>query len=157
MKNKKLKNFKKKIKKKKLKTYFKLFFFLIPHFIKATSNRQESAKVTDFDPISVHSFRHLPLLWALGGCQLPLWCKNMPFGKYKAPWRALLNYPKTFSSCTFIMRRKDNQGERYALKDQRSRSEVMVDWLRCGFKRTSAQSRKVVFFITSCIIQRNDL
>lgn len=99
----------------------------------------------DFDHISAHSFRHLPSLWALGGWQLPLWCKNMPFGKYTALWRALLNYPKTFSSCTFITPRKDKQGERHALKDRRSCSDVMVDWLRCGFKRTSAQSRKSVF------------
>lgn len=72
--------------------FFKTIF--ISHFAKPTSDRQEDAKMTDFDQISAHSFRHLPSLWALGGWQLPLWCKNMPFGKSTAVWRALLNYPK---------------------------------------------------------------
>lgn len=40
----------------------------------------------------------------------------MPFGKYMALWRALLNYPKTFSSCTFITPRKEKQGEGSAFK-----------------------------------------
>lgn len=109
--------------------------------------------MTDFDQISAHSFRHLPSLGALGSWLLPLWCKNTPFGKSTALWRALLNYPKTFSLCTFITPREDKQGERVALKDRRSRSDVMDGWLRRGFKRTSTQSA----FIVALIIQQNHL
>lgn len=114
-------------------------FFFISRFIEA--------KMTDFDHISAHSFRHLPSLWALGGWQLPLWCENMPFGKYTALWRALLNYPKTFSSCTFIMPRKDNQGERHALKDRSTRADALwrsIDWDVASKERLPRAER--VFF-----------
>lgn len=136
------KNDSEKCKKKKVQSLFWIDFF-IPRFNEATSDGQESARMTDFDHMAAHFFGHLPSLGALGGWQPPLWWKNMPSGKCTALWRALLNYPKTFSSCTFITPRKDKQGERHAFKDRRSRSDVMVDWLRCGFKRTSAQSRSV--------------
>lgn len=129
-----------------------------PRLNEPTSDRQENAKTRDFDQISAHSFRHLPSLWALGGWLLPLWCKNMPFGKYTALWRALLNYPKTFSSCTFITPTEDKQGERAALKDRHSRSDVMDGWLRCSFKRTPTQSGAGErAFIVPLIIQQNHL
>lgn len=127
-----------------LKSYIWIDFFFQnyfhPRLNEPTSDGQENAKMTDFDQIWAHSFRHLPSLRAVGVWLLPLWCKNMPFGESTALWRALLNYPKTFSSCTFITPREDKQGERAALKDRRSCSDVMDDWLRCGFKRTSTPS-----------------
>lgn len=109
--------------------------------------------MTGFDQISAHSFRHPPSLGALGGWLLPLWCKNMPFGKSTALWRALLNYPKTFSSCTFITPREDKQGERAALKDRHhARKWWTVDWDAASKGRLPRAA-----FIVPLLIQQNHL
>lgn len=57
---------------------------------------------------------------------------------------------KTFFSCTFILFRKDKQGEGDMFKDLCWCSDVMFNWLRFGFKRISTHSRKQCFFTVSC-------
>lgn len=140
LRNKRLKNF--------LKTVKSLFGFFLSFHVLMTrlQTARRAPKWRIFDHISAHSFRHLPL-WVLGGWQLPFWCKTIPFGKYTALWRTLLNYPKNI----FFMHFHHAQ-ERQSRWEARFKGPALT--LRCDgplmemwLQKTSAQSRESVFLL----------